>query len=756
MRNPFSAAGRGAARPVFVRYVETNLAILLLPILLACAFYVVAEKTIRTAVDEAVLEGMEASATAVDRRLGDIRRAAAQLSIDYKVGYYLNSEGPFTPIETYNLLEVSRMLGSFALGNDLLDHLLIYFSSSDMIAYEAGASSYSSFYGPVFSVRGLSAEAWWEEALSSGDAERRLPGLSVSFDGQVTDSIVTIEPIGQGSYRRGAIVGITSSADLARLLSGLPANYGGWIAVYDDEGKLICATDASLEKASRKEALAIARGPKAKGGEGGKAFRSGGTSYRAFRLRSEVADWTYVAALSEAKVLAGPRWVRNSAAIILLACFLVGFAASFIFARSNARPVGELVSLTLGEGAEDPASNVNGVFRRVEAAIVGMADENKRLEGEVIVAEKASRALFLRSLLDGDLRDSGELAVESSRRGMDLGKGPWAAMVGGLGEGAYDEAARGEFASSLDRVSASFLRPGEFAAIIGPGKAAFVLSPGLADRARAIAETLGAECPQALKGGLSFGLGAAVPEAFLLPLSYAQAESARAAAAWEGSLDLAAYGDSIRGSEECAYPLDVEESIIKAVRSGNIALLRSIALSLPSHPSAGVDIAAGLRCTATRLFAECPREAEGMASRLYPVGATPSSAAIERAVALLEELAAKRERAKRSHKAALVEEIRAFIGAHYPEKDLGLPKIAEALRMSENYLSNLYKEQTGEGVSEAIESMRIAAAKASLESTRDSLDLIAEASGYASSASFRRAFKRVVGLSPSEYRDSRP
>jgi two-component system response regulator YesN len=81
--------------------------------------------------------------------------------------------------------------------------------------------------------------------------------------------------------------------------------------------------------------------------------------------------------------------------------------------------------------------------------------------------------------------------------------------------------------------------------------------------------------------------------------------------------------------------------------------------------------------------------------------------------------------------------------------------VAESHRLSENYLSNLYKEQEGECVSETIEKVRIGAARRLLSGSADSIDAIAAACGYRSGVSFRRAFKRVAGVSPSEYRRAR-
>ncbi len=63
-----------------------------------------------------------------------------------------------------------------------------------------------------------------------------------------------------------------------------------------------------------------------------------------------------------------------------------------------------------------------------------------------------------------------------------------------------------------------------------------------------------------------------------------------------------------------------------------------------------------------------------------------------------------------------------------------------------------FVKATGFRPSEYQQRLRINRGRELLEFTRDSVDRIASASGYQDPGGFRRIFKRVVGLSPAEYR----
>ena len=72
--------------------------------------------------------------------------------------------------------------------------------------------------------------------------------------------------------------------------------------------------------------------------------------------------------------------------------------------------------------------------------------------------------------------------------------------------------------------------------------------------------------------------------------------------------------------------------------------------------------------------------------------------------------------------------------------------------MSPYYFSTLFKRQTGIQLRDYIVQVRIEKAKEFLNGTDKKIMEIAFESGYQDTAHFNRAFKKVVGMSPSQYR----
>ena len=107
---------------------------------------------------------------------------------------------------------------------------------------------------------------------------------------------------------------------------------------------------------------------------------------------------------------------------------------------------------------------------------------------------------------------------------------------------------------------------------------------------------------------------------------------------------------------------------------------------------------------------------------------------------------------KSRHDEAFYQQLVQYIENNYQDSQLCIAMAAEKFSLSENYFSQFFKSIVGESFSTYLEKVRTANAKKMLEENRYDMETIAEKVGYNNSASFRRAFKRAVGISPSVWK----
>lgn len=105
----------------------------------------------------------------------------------------------------------------------------------------------------------------------------------------------------------------------------------------------------------------------------------------------------------------------------------------------------------------------------------------------------------------------------------------------------------------------------------------------------------------------------------------------------------------------------------------------------------------------------------------------------------------------RSHY-ALVREVREYMDKEYANSDMSLNHLCDVFGLNGKYVSRLFKEAYGEKLVDYLVRVRIENSQRLLLETALSLQEIANGVGYIHDISFIRAFKKVVGTTPGEYR----
>ena len=105
---------------------------------------------------------------------------------------------------------------------------------------------------------------------------------------------------------------------------------------------------------------------------------------------------------------------------------------------------------------------------------------------------------------------------------------------------------------------------------------------------------------------------------------------------------------------------------------------------------------------------------------------------------------------RKDYKNHIVTNVRKYINEHVSER-LSLNEVAAVFGISPNYLSQLFSKYNDTGFSEYINICKITEAKRLLEEENMKVYEAAEALGFESAFYFSKVFKRVEGVSPTEY-----
>ncbi len=92
-----------------------------------------------------------------------------------------------------------------------------------------------------------------------------------------------------------------------------------------------------------------------------------------------------------------------------------------------------------------------------------------------------------------------------------------------------------------------------------------------------------------------------------------------------------------------------------------------------------------------------------------------------------------------------------YIAKHYNDPEISVSSVARDLGISEGHLSHVFKKETSRTLGSYLTDYRIHVAMELLRDCRSKVYEVAEQVGYRDITYFSSTFKRVVGLSPSEY-----
>lgn len=108
----------------------------------------------------------------------------------------------------------------------------------------------------------------------------------------------------------------------------------------------------------------------------------------------------------------------------------------------------------------------------------------------------------------------------------------------------------------------------------------------------------------------------------------------------------------------------------------------------------------------------------------------------------------------REHVKSVIKKAQDYILNNFSKPDISLILIAEYVYLNPAYFSKLYKKATGESYVDYITRLRIKEAKRYLKESNLRIGDVGAKVGYPNTQYFCTLFKRIVGLSPAEYREA--
>ena len=100
----------------------------------------------------------------------------------------------------------------------------------------------------------------------------------------------------------------------------------------------------------------------------------------------------------------------------------------------------------------------------------------------------------------------------------------------------------------------------------------------------------------------------------------------------------------------------------------------------------------------------------------------------------------------------LCDQVETYLKNNFQNPELSNIMLGEVFHISHAYLSRMFKMQKNISIADFLYKLRIDHAKKMLETTDETLESIAITSGFLSSSTFIKVFKKSEGITPGTYR----
>jgi two-component system response regulator YesN len=757
-------------RALFLRFFISYAAVLLVPLGFGAAGYLRMLRLLeqRTAQEQYVRFSRHTEL--LDQRLAELEAGATQLALSQIVRGLLDRESPFADGTVIpRILDLQRDLSSFVLTNTFVASIQVFLRRAGTVV-----TGYHTFFGlPCYYGRylrygSMSIDEWSDlvyerphqrDYLGAQEVAVRTKQEETSTERMVL--YVQTLPLGAYSIRLGAIVAFVPEREMLRHLGSTGAESRSRYLVADGQGRVI-AGDARL--------AALAEGTHETAGKGATRLTIGGAPLLLSEVRSAHSGWRYVEAVPATVVSEGVTRETVFMVLLLGTALVVGVILSSFVASRTARPIANTLRMLVG-GVEDRGVSARNQLDFLHDSVARLLESDRAFQRSLREQEPLFRMAFFKRLLAGGFATEEEARLYCSQAGLAPLPAPIRVFLARV-----NETRSPRDAEALARITAakavvrtrlsSFLQGHDYVHDADFDLIAVLVDQarwnGIHDFARGLMEMLGGQA------GVSFSFGVGGPADTLLEVARSGRE-AQAALAYKplSRADPVVFSDDIPSDSTLYYPLDFATKFISLTLAGEESRATELLARLREEnylrrrPSAAMQqqLEYDVRDTLTKLIDRMEeREAaagEAMQKMLFErfdaaatVDDTWDAAA---AIAVLASRAV--NRAKKSHNVLLRDRIVEFLNARYADSSLYLPSVAEEFGITREYLSQFFKEQTGENFSVYLERLRIGHARELLATTDKPLAEVARRCGYNSPPVLRRAFKRVEGITPSEFRN---
>ncbi|MBT9777515.1 helix-turn-helix domain-containing protein [Clostridium sp. MCC353] len=729
-----------------IQFLISYILILTIPLLILSYGFQRAFEIVEKDIENSHISVLQNSVNIIESQLEEIQSLALQMSQNARIQEFAQFQKedkqyvmPALKVidEYYNMMHYQSI--------DLLGDHYLYFQGKDLILYQ------STLYRPeifekYLNAWGSSLDGWKSKTV---DPVRRIPGFQKSHD-----TIEYVMPFSQSltGENQGVLVFRLKSAELKKILDFSRIynadNYS--IIICDRNNDLIWSFGDAIQYEDLNE-TAI----------NGGYLKHNGTSI--IQISSPKSGWNYSLAVPEKQALIKLSELKNFEFLLAGITLAVGILISLYLAFRKGKPINETIKImsAFGKGPEK--------YSALGEVVTGILKDHQDLMEEAEQDKESVKKAFFHDLIKAEFASEQQILAKAQREGL-LAEGT-AYLVISFGIFQNDDFSQTDEQTLNEVRIISHLIQKQLVSRYGDkiwfykwdyrDMVAILATLKTAEEERAEIGRIRENILREYRVETNWGISSVCDHLFYL---WKAAEESRTALKHtDGENCILEYSIDLENKNQLYFPDIISDRLLTCIKTGNLVEIDEIIRFLEKENFEKRRWNRPVLIKFNRKVLELMSEFSGENDNANDWVLWLNEAVItsegnvaeyfNRLRKICHQTGAGMAEKKNRQRKNMIDNIILYLHENYMDSGMGLAKIGAVFRISEGYLSSVFKEQTGTNFADYLEKIRIDQACELLKNEKMTINEIAQKVGYNSVQSFRRAFKRVKNMSPKEARN---
>lgn len=749
---------------IFFRFLLQFVAFLLFPIIFASNLYLSSAQQAKQSCIDSSLISLRHVRNEFDNYVNALDQIATQLMFEPKLDKIATISKPeYGSRQVHYIQEFGESLKAKMSSSKHIDSNFILLLKDVSAAYyrENAVFNLEFFYDKFLNYNNYTYQEW-SDIIFQSSRPFFLPESQILYDGVNISAMTYVFPITAGYTGNKTVLFFINSAKLEEFCKGTDSNMNRNLFISGSDGEMLFKMVSSdIEFDSLNITSRIDGGQV----EGFYFDTVENEKYMIVYARSQFKDIIFTEVIPQSVAMNKVNNIRKMTWYMVIAYFIIGIISAVSFAQRNSKPVNEVVNKLmpflqkLNNTSDETHSNELDYIR------TGV----DYLKNTVQQTYDELKDIFLDRLFNGSFNNLEDMKQAGEKLNLNMNGSYYCVAVMELFfSNSEDEDTQKEIIQNTYEQLLQNLPEFVFGRVLRKYKISllFMLKENDKNSLDGIMNFL-LKTKSAIRQweeiDAAAGVGRVVSTITDIQFSYEQALFTLNNAAKENQKVLQ-YDDLPSSSLENIfyYPIEMEHKLINSTKVGDRENVRLILDTIYKEniikrkltQRVGNLLMGNLQSTLLKICADSsvPQEYSQKIKRLNIN--MPQPIVIDEIIKIFLEICEAYSLKKANQKVNLSNKIINFVKEHYNDPMMGVPMVAGEFNFSESYFSQFFKECTGQNFSVYLEKYRIEKAKELICEDKYDLERIAIMVGYNSSNTFRRAFKRLEGVSPSTYKQS--